>query len=172
MYPLLGLREAGGRSTHRRTIDFHRAPSFPLALLEFWHRTETMQARVVTQLNIRQPRFDTEQRPKKIISVLLKLSLGLLETFEFEVERFFLRDLLWCAVFEALEVLLSSKLPFCKQGISFTGEEGDRECSCRRTFLKGQQSEKFSFADFISVPGPVSHKFSTNTVVSVFQVLG
>ena len=48
MYPLLRLHEAGGRGTHGGAINVHRAPRFPLALLEFRHRTKTMQARVVT----------------------------------------------------------------------------------------------------------------------------
>jgi len=92
LHPLVRLHEAGG-STHRGAINFHRTPRPPLTLLEFRHRTETMQARIVAQLNIRQPGFDTEQRPEKIVSVLLELSLGLLEAFEFEIEGFFLRDL-------------------------------------------------------------------------------
>jgi hypothetical protein len=70
-------------------------------------------------LNIRQPRFDTEQRPEKVISVLLELSLGLLEAFEFEIERFFFCDLFWSTVFEAAEVLFSSELPFYVYRISF-----------------------------------------------------
>ena len=81
-----------------------------------------MQTRVVTQLNIGQPRFDAEQRPEKIISVLFELSLGLFEAFEFEIERLFLRDLLWCAAFEAAEVLFSSEFPLCYHCISVLSE--------------------------------------------------
>ena len=82
-----------------------------------------MQTRVVTQLNIGQPRFDSEQRPEKVISVLLELSLGLLEAFEFEIERFFFCDLFWGAVFEAAEVLFSSELPLCVYRVRFLWEE-------------------------------------------------
>ena len=102
-----------GRSSHGGTVDFHRAPRSLLTLLDFWHQTETMQTRVVTQLNIGQPRFDAEQRLEEIISVLFELPLGLFEAFELEIERFFLRDLFRCAAFEAAEILFSSELPFC-----------------------------------------------------------
>jgi hypothetical protein len=110
----LRVHEAGGRSSHGGTINFHRAPGSPPTLLDFRHRTKTMQARIVTQLNIGQPRFDTEQRPKKVLSILLELSLGLLEAFELQIECFFFRNLFWRTVFEAAKVLFSSELPFCK----------------------------------------------------------
>ena len=95
-----------------------------------------MEARVVTQLDVRQPRFDTEQRPEEIVSVLLELSFGLFETFEFEIERLFLGDLFWCAAFEAAKVLLSSELPFCGHRIRLQGENRNCESGCLRTFLK------------------------------------
>lgn len=119
------LQDAGGRSSHGGTIGFHRAPGSLLALLDFRHRAETMQTRVVTQLNIGQPRFNAEQRPEKIISVFFELSLSLFKAFEFKIERFFLRDLFWRTVFEATEVLFSSELPFCYHCVSFSGENRD-----------------------------------------------
>ena len=90
-----------------------------------------MQTRVITQLDIRQPGFDTEQRPEKIVSVLLELSLGLFEALEFKIERFLLGDLLWCTAFKAADVLLSGELPFCKRCISCLGEN----CGCESRYL-------------------------------------
>ena len=95
-----------------------------------------MQTRVITQLDIRQPRFDTEQCPEKIVSVLLELSLGLFEALEFKIERFLLGDLLWCTAFKATEVLLSSELPFCKYCMSLLGEHHGCESSYLCTFLE------------------------------------
>ena len=97
-----------------------------------------MQARVVAQLNIGQPGFNTEQRPEKIISVLLELSLRLFETFEFEVECFLLGYLLWRTTFEAAEVLLSSELPFCKHRMSSLDEASGCEIRYYHTFLECQ----------------------------------
>ena len=54
------MHGAGGRSGHGGTINIHRTATSLLALLDLWHRAEAMQARVVTQLNIRQPGFDAE----------------------------------------------------------------------------------------------------------------
>jgi len=81
-----------------------------------------MQARVVTQLNIRQPGLDTEQRPEKVLSVLLELSLSLFEALELEVEGFLLCDLLWRTAFETAEILLSSEFPFCENRVSSPGK--------------------------------------------------
>ena len=116
------MHDAGGGSSHGGTVDIHRTTGSLLTLLDFRHRTETMQARVVTQLNIGQSRFDAEQRPEQIIPVLFELSFGLFEAFEFEIERFFFRDLLWCAVLEAAEVLFSGDLPFCYHCVSVWSE--------------------------------------------------
>ena len=66
-----------------------------------------MQARIVAQLNIRQPRFYAKQRSEKVVSVLLELSLSLFETFKFEIEGFLFRDLFWRTILEGSEVIFS-----------------------------------------------------------------